>query len=63
MHTKRFPTFFKIWVQSRVGALPRLPNLTLGNYFLTKNLIHILEWNSNYYININVRPWGRYHYQ
>ena len=28
MHTKRFPTFFKIWVQSRVGALPRLPNLT-----------------------------------
>ena len=30
MHTKRFPTFFKIWVQSRVGAIPRLPNLTLG---------------------------------
>ena len=25
MHTKRFNTFFKRWVQFRVGAIPRLP--------------------------------------
>ena len=25
MHTKRFYTFFKRWVQFRVGAIPRLP--------------------------------------
>ena len=25
MHIKRFTTFFKIWVQFRVGAIPRLP--------------------------------------
>ena len=25
MHTKRFNTFLKIWVQSRVGAILRLP--------------------------------------
>ena len=25
MHTKRFITFFKIWLQFRVGAIPRLP--------------------------------------
>ena len=24
MHTKRFNTFFKRWVQFRVGAIPRL---------------------------------------
>ena len=24
-HTKRFITFFKRWVQFRVGAIPRLP--------------------------------------
>ena len=28
IHTKRFNTLFKIWVQSRVGAIPRLPYLT-----------------------------------
>ena len=26
MYTKRFNTFFKTWVQFRVGAIPRLPN-------------------------------------
>ena len=25
MHTIRFITYFKIWVQFRVGAIPRLP--------------------------------------
>ena len=25
IHTKRFHTFSKIWVQSHVGAIPRLP--------------------------------------
>jgi hypothetical protein len=25
MHTKRFNTFFKRWVQFRVGAIPHLP--------------------------------------
>ena len=25
MHTQRFITFLKIWVQFRVGAIPRLP--------------------------------------
>ena len=25
MHTKRFNTCFKRWVQFRVGAIPRLP--------------------------------------
>jgi hypothetical protein len=25
MNTKRFNTFFKRWVQFRVGAIPRLP--------------------------------------
>ena len=25
MHTKRFNTFFKRWVQFRVDAIPRLP--------------------------------------
>ena len=25
MYTKRFITYFKIWVQIRVGAIPRLP--------------------------------------
>ena len=25
MHTKRYNTFLKIWVQSRVGAIPCLP--------------------------------------
>ena len=25
MHTKRFNTSFKRWVQFRVGAIPRLP--------------------------------------
>ena len=28
MHAKRFITFLKIWVQFRVGAIPRLPILT-----------------------------------
>ena len=28
MHTKRFNTLFKKWVQFRVGAIPRLPCLT-----------------------------------
>ena len=27
MHTKRFHTFFKRWVQLRVGAIPRLPKM------------------------------------
>ena len=27
MHTKRFNTFFKRWVQFRVGAIPRLPKV------------------------------------
>jgi hypothetical protein len=27
-HTKRFSTFFKIWVKSRVGEIPRLPTLS-----------------------------------
>ena len=38
MHTKRFNTFFKIWEQSRVGAIPRLPvkiNVTISGSFLT----------------------------
>ena len=26
MHTKRFDTFSKIWVQFRVDAIPRLPS-------------------------------------
>jgi hypothetical protein len=26
VHTKRFNTFFKRWVQFRVGAIPRLPS-------------------------------------
>ena len=25
MHTKRFITFLKIWLQFRVGVIPRLP--------------------------------------
>ena len=25
MHTKRFNTLYKRWVQFRVGAIPRLP--------------------------------------
>ena len=28
MHTKRFNTVFKRWVQFRVGAVPRLPKST-----------------------------------
>ena len=36
MHTKRFNTFFKIWVQSRVGAIPCLPIIKL-----CVNLIHL----------------------
>ena len=28
MHTKRFNTFFKRWVQFRVGAIPRVPGTT-----------------------------------
>ena len=31
MHTKRFNTFFKRWVQFRVGAIPRLPIGKLEN--------------------------------
>ena len=27
MHTKRFNTFLKTWVQFRLGAIPRLPNV------------------------------------
>ena len=26
MHSKRFNTFFKRWVQFRLGSIPRLPN-------------------------------------
>ena len=33
MHIKRFNTFFKRWVQFRVGAIPRLPKLATN--FLT----------------------------
>ena len=29
MHTKRLNTFFKRWVQFRVGAIPRLPFIRL----------------------------------
>ena len=32
MHIKRFNRFFKIWVQFRVGAIPRLPRF-LNRYF------------------------------
>ena len=28
MHTKNFDTFFKRWVQFRVGVIPRLPEFT-----------------------------------
>ena len=31
MHTKRFNTFFKRWVQFRVGAIPRLPKIVIKN--------------------------------
>ena len=30
MHTKRFNTFFKRWVQFRVGAISRLPSNNRG---------------------------------
>ena len=33
MHTKRFNTFFKRWVQFRVGSIPRLP-YEISNYVL-----------------------------
>ena len=39
MHTKRFNTFFKRWVQFRVGAIPRLPIesfIEIGEYFCIK---------------------------
>ena len=36
MHTKRFNTFFKRWVQVRVGAIPRLQDLYVQ---IEKNLI------------------------
>ena len=38
MHTIRFDTFFKIWVQSRVGAIPRL------QYTIKKGVSHLLPF-------------------
>ena len=32
MHTKRFNTCFKRWVQFRVGAIPRLPQKRYNVY-------------------------------
>ena len=34
MHTKRFNTCYKRWVQFRVGAIPRLPLITTLTYVL-----------------------------
>jgi len=36
MNTKRFDTFFKEWVQFRVGAIPRLPIFKHSHLFCTK---------------------------
>ena len=38
MHTKRFDTYFKRWVQFRVGAIPRLPS---------DLHLHIIVFNNN----------------
>ena len=40
MHTKRFYTFFKRWVQFRAGAIPRLPRIHEGN-----SLAHLKLYN------------------
>ena len=45
MHTKTFDTFFKRWVQFRLGAIPRLPVITLGTLLFLKYLS--LESNRN----------------
>ena len=41
MHTKGFNTFFKRWVQFRVGAIPRLP-LMLIVFYSKCNIINTL---------------------
>ena len=45
MHTKRFITFFKRWVQLRVGAIPCVPNYISKNQnsqnLFDKNLSHV----------------------
>ena len=33
MHTKKYNKFSKIWVQSRVGAIPRLPEKIIIMYY------------------------------
>ena len=55
MHTKRFDTFFKSWVQFRVGAIPHLPNQLITRnfsfiYFL--KIIFILRLSSNFWLTI-----------
>ena len=44
MHTKRLNTL-KIWVQSRVGAIPRLPKYKFINKYCARNRITILFGN------------------
>ena len=43
-HTKRFIKFFKIWLQFRVGAIPRLPYSLYDRY----KIKIIVKMNKNY---------------
>ena len=48
MHTKRFNTFFKRWVQFRVGRIPRLP------LYISIYILYILYVQCTSYINTTI---------